>query len=793
MTEPGRDWFESLLSRARRRFVAGGVLDASAGALAAGAVAAAVFRAGAAGVAAAALCGALAGAGWRWRGGWPGAAELARHLDASVAATQWSAELLATRPGDLPPLARQQRARIVRELGASGGPLLPHRTWSRPLAHLLASAAVAALLLAALGRSPRREGTAAAPATAAARFAPAPVTVRSVRIEVEPPRYTGLPPHAAQGWAVRAEEGARVRFEVGLTGDADRAVLRFGDEEQAMARGGDGAWRTERRARQSELYTFRASAGGREAVRGPLARIDVVRDQPPDLQVLRPGPLTLVSAPAPGSLEVEVAAHDDYAVAGVEARLVLARGLGEQVTFRELRVPLSARPDGHFTTRLDLAALGLAPDVEIFLRCEAWDNREPEPGRTRSATLHVRMPHPEERLSAALAAGIALPSAFAMFRSERQIILDTEQLLRDQPRLAVTELQRRAQGIGFDQRALRLRYGALLGEEVESGLAVEAAEAEVEGARAAREASGGGAGEVGAGKRAEGSSMQRMGAPGARAKEAGAKATGAKETSSQAGGGPGPAGKDPNAPEADEDRHASAGPRSLGAVGGPAPGAAGGGPAGGVPAGAGAGGGTAASLAAQLPAGMVHLHDSPESATYFPDALRREMRAVLAEMWSAEGRLRSVDPRGALPFERRALGMLKDVQQRSRVYVAKIGYETPEIDPARRLTGDLAPVESQQAALSAPHPDPLREAFAWTERACAAVPAAPPLAPGPRAAAEEALRKAALAGDDQALRALAAWRAAAPPGCREAQQLGGALWRLLAPPPPPIARGTGER
>jgi hypothetical protein len=461
MTEPGRDWFESLLARARRRFVAGGVLDAAAGALVAGAVAAAFFRAGAAGVAAAALCGALGGVGWRWRvgwsragwrrrAGWPGAAELARHLDASVAASEWSAELLAARPGDLPPLARQQRARIVRELGGSGGPLLPHRTWSRPLARLLASAAVAALLLAALGRSPRHEGTAAAPEPAAARSAPASVTVRSVRIEVDPPRYTALPPHAAQGWAVRAEEGARVRFEVELAGDADRAVLRFGDEEQAMARGGDGTWRAERRARQNELYTFRASAVGREAVRGPLARLDVVRDQPPDLQVLRPGPLTLVSAPAPGSLDVEVAAHDDYAVAGVEARLVLARGLGEQVTFRELKLPLGARPDGHFTARLDLAALGLAPDVEIFLRCEAWDNREPEPGRTRSSTLRIRMPHPEERLSAALAAGIALPSAFAMFRSERQIILDTEQLLRDQPRLSAAELQRRAEGIGFD-------------------------------------------------------------------------------------------------------------------------------------------------------------------------------------------------------------------------------------------------------------------------------------------------------------------------------------------------------
>ncbi|HVT60783.1 MAG TPA: hypothetical protein VHR45_20595 [Thermoanaerobaculia bacterium] len=720
MSDPGREWLERLLSRARRRHLLGGLLDALAGALVTGAAGAALAHPGAGGVAVAAVCGALAGAGARWAVGWrwPRVVDLARHLDAGVAAAEWSAELLVARPETLPLLARLQRERIVRLVAEWGEPALPRRTWSGPLLRALAAAALAAVWLAVL-RPGAVGGRPTAAVPAAAPIAPiASAAIKAVRVEVDPPRYTGLPPHFVDGWRVRAEEGARVAFRIELAGAADRAVLRFGEEDQALARGADGAWRTERRGRQSELYALRVFARGREVLRGPLARLEVVRDQPPVLEVLHPAPLTLVSSAAPGTLDLEVAAHDDYAVAGVEAQLVLARGRGEQVRFRELKRSLLPRPGGRFAARLDLAALGLAADVEIFLRFEARDNREPEPGRTRSATLRIRMPTAEERPSAALAAGIALPAALAMFRSERQIILDTERLLRDQPHLGAAELQRRAQDIGFDQHALRLRYGALLGEEVESGLAVEAAEAEVAAARAARDSAGGAAASTPA--------------PGSAA-----------------------------APSANA--HPGAG-----------------------------GGGSAADLAARLPAGMVHMHDSAESATFLPEALRREMREILAAMWDAEGRLRGVDPRGALPFEERALRQLKDVQQRSRVYVAKVGSEAPEVDPARRLTGDLAAVRGQRAALAAPGSDPLRMAFAWAESACGAT-SAPLLAPGVRGAAEQALERAALAGDDEALRALAAWRAAVHPGCREAQAVGAALWRLLPPPPPPIARAAGER
>jgi hypothetical protein len=61
------------------------------------------------------------------------------------------------------------------------------------------------------------------------------------------------------------------------------------------------------------------------------------------------------------------------------------------------------------------------------------------------------------------------------FRSQRQIIIDTEKLIADQPTLAVSEFRNRANNLAIDQQLLRQRYGEFLGEEADH--AAEPAEA----------------------------------------------------------------------------------------------------------------------------------------------------------------------------------------------------------------------------------------------------------------------------------------------------------------------------
>lgn len=88
-----------------------------------------------------------------------------------------------------------------------------------------------------------------------------------------------------------------------------------------------------------------------------------------------------------------------------------------------------------------------------------------------------------------------------------------------------------------------------------------------------------------------------------------------------------------------------------------------------------------------------HEHDTPESATLLAQTVKDTLQAAVAQMWEAELRLRTNEPRAALPFEYRALELLKSAQQAARVYVKRVGFEPPPLEPDRkRLTGNLGAI-----------------------------------------------------------------------------------------------------
>ncbi|HSD30706.1 MAG TPA: DUF4175 family protein [Gemmatimonadales bacterium] len=88
---------------------------------------------------------------------------------------------------------------------------------------------------------------------------------------------------------------------------------------------------------------------------------------------------------------------------------------------------------------------------------------------------------------------------------------------------------------------------------------------------------------------------------------------------------------------------------------------------------------------------LEHQHDVAENTTLLAQSVKDQLRAALAQMWDAELRLRTADPHGALPFEYRALELLKAAQQAARAYVQRTGFELPPLEPDRkRLTGILS-------------------------------------------------------------------------------------------------------
>ena len=92
----------------------------------------------------------------------------------------------------------------------------------------------------------------------------------------------------------------------------------------------------------------------------------------------------------------------------------------------------------------------------------------------------------------------------------------------------------------------------------------------------------------------------------------------------------------------------------------------------------------------------VHAHDDSELSTFLDANVKVKLKDALTNMWEAELFLRTYKPKEALPFEYKALKLIKEVKRASRIYVERMGFEPPPIDEAkRRLTGDLEKIEAQ--------------------------------------------------------------------------------------------------
>jgi hypothetical protein len=175
--------------------------------------------------------------------------------------------------------------------------------------------------------------------------------------------------------------------------------------------------------------------------------------------------------------------------------------------------------------------------------------------------------------------------------------------------------------------------------------------------------------------------------------------------------------------------------------------------------------------------------------------VKQMLKAAVTEMWRAELQLRVGEPRRALPHEYQALELIKQVQQDSRVYVQRVGFEPPPIEVDRlRLTGKLTGIADQRVTGS---PAP-RDSLPAVRIALQALGEAPS---GAAAATAEMLESAgrelgALALTDprlltglKDLRQLAdsLRRGARCPAC--ATRVERALWRAL-PPAEPRANDT---
>lgn len=418
-----------------------------------------------------------------WLENWLGRLDLqtiARHLDREYQQLQDSTELLLRSPRSA--VEGLQAARTRRELRALAPGIRARVAWPMLVSAAALIAGLGAILVAiwlvwipgSAGSADRAEGI----------LQPSLVTVR-----VTPPAYTGLPGYNTTSMDLQVPEGSRVDWRLlvppgvaAVAWQSDRGVSIPAQLDDANA-AGDVTQQVviSLQAQSSEIY--RMTWTHAETTRaGDFHTLVVDRDLPPELTVLSPEQSpALIAADQPPVALFSLEARDDYGLGEASILATVASGAGENVRFRENRFefdpPRAASEGGQvFSRQWHLIDLGMAPGDELYFQALVSDRREPQPNQARTAVMMLRWAAGESPTALAID-GIAVDLLPEYFRSQRQIIIDTERLLDDQESISAAEGYRRAQGLALDQKSLRLRYGQYLGEEYSSDIGVSAPQA----------------------------------------------------------------------------------------------------------------------------------------------------------------------------------------------------------------------------------------------------------------------------------------------------------------------------
>lgn len=497
--------------------------------------------------------------------------DTARILDKSLPELEESSSLLLKSEHELGALEKLQVVRITGRLNN----IRPRGPLQRKLiiALCLAGAVVVVRMIFRQHRS-------MAPAiVTAVTVRPIVAGIRTVNVRITPPAYTGRVVRDQQDLNLQVEEGALISWEIQTNVRVKKMGIIFNDSSTVGLKAVNPdsmLWRLSRIGDRSGFYQVKLNE-----TLSDLYKLEVVHDEAPRISIKTPKAYTVVDIGESRRIPLIVKVQDDYGVSDATIVATVATGRGEAVKFKEQvlsfgKAFMQGQTVYDLRQALDLDALGVHPGDELYYYCRARDNHGQE---SRSDMYIISLPDTAKLMSLeGLATGLDIKPE--LFRSQRQIIIGTEQLLRDKDTLTTQAFNNKSNDLGIDQKLLRLRYGKFLGEEAEEG--------------------------------------------------------GVDESFSAAGGGPGDFGN-----------------------------------------------------AAKVRDAFTDKHDNAEDATFFEPAIKQQLKATLTEMWNAELRLRTFRPQEALPYEYKALRLLKDLQQKSRAYVAKTGVRVTPLDMNKRLTGKL--------------------------------------------------------------------------------------------------------
>lgn len=455
------------------------------------------------------------------------------------------------------------------------------------------------------------------------------ISFSQTQLTIQPPGYTKIARSVQQELEAKAIKGSQLTWEISFAGRTDLNVFlvnSIGERLSFFPKNQN--FELSEELNNSGIYSIQAFRDSVKVFESDYYTLEAVPDQSPQIIPEEKEIYRYHFPKNPSWLNLKAKVSDDFQVNEVYLVATLARGKGENVKFRESRFPVitHAFKKKEASYPLDFNSLDFQPGDELYYYWAAVDNRQPEANLSRTDTYFIKYVDENDQSDAVLE-GMVVQFLPEYFRSQRQIIIDTERLIAEKSKKTEKEFGFTSNEIGYDQKLLRLRYGQYMGEEFES-------------------AAGGGSMEDG-----------------------GDLLTGYMHLHDQEGENEVEVAESheghTHEGHSHEVEHAEESSTAAGGI-------------------------------EHLLSEYMHSHDSEEVNTYFEQSTKGALKAALEQMWQAELYLRLFEPDKSLPFQYKALELLKTVQQKSRVYVKRTGYDPPPIkEPEKRLTGELKDLDAR--------------------------------------------------------------------------------------------------
>ncbi|SEL26385.1 hypothetical protein SAMN05216262_10874 [Colwellia chukchiensis] len=415
------------------------------------------------------------------------------HFNQGFADLEHSTQLLAKQPGQLSSLEQLQTAKIqprfkaiIKQQSQHNYPDLSPTIAKRTLT-LHSMAALMFCVLLAFSHSMRlvdktlawyQAQLSAQPNTlspSAIAQQPPVLDILAQQVQIVPPAYS-IGHQQAKSWRSESLDittlvGSSAQWHFTFSQpNLTYAMVFSNGERHILQKNADGSHSLQRKLMTSMVYHL--SVVEQDVAKAEnfasIYRIALTPDQAPNIRFIYPkNTVTEYAKNSVPKVHTQVQITDDFAVSQVKILSSIAKGTGEAVKFRDQQFDFdrSELQHGkqHYFKTWSLAALGMVPGDELYFSVIATDNRQPEPQQSRSETKIIRWL--EQESSTINAEGIVIDFMPEYFKSQRQIIIDTLELIADKSQLKKHEFTERSELLGVAQSALKVKYGQYLGDE----------------------------------------------------------------------------------------------------------------------------------------------------------------------------------------------------------------------------------------------------------------------------------------------------------------------------------------